>query len=330
MRATEWTRSDEVSVRRQVAARLEASILDGGLPPGHRLPGIRILARRLGLHRHTVAAVYRELADAGVVVTVPGSGTYVADPRGGSGQAPAERRHDPARSFRDFLGRQRAAGTGAEELSALFSRWCVQVSAGRLLLVEPEADLRRILLHELRRALPCRVEFLSALRLRRAPGSALNGVPVARPPVLAALLPRLVPGTEALPLQLSGGGRELALVRRLPPRSVVAVVTSSGAVRRRARELLMAETRLGTGLVLPSPDDAQSLSRALRIARLLFVDALCARMPGLRECRRKVEFRLLAPAAAAALRGWLAGPERRSAERGGTREGPGGTRHGAG
>ena len=54
--------------RRQIALRLEAGIRDGGYAEGTRLPSVRAMGERLGVHRETVAAAYRELGADAVVL----------------------------------------------------------------------------------------------------------------------------------------------------------------------------------------------------------------------------------------------------------------------
>ena len=54
-------------------------IRSGVYPVGTRLPGVRSAAREFGVHANTVSRVYGELADAGLLRTVQGSGTFVVD-----------------------------------------------------------------------------------------------------------------------------------------------------------------------------------------------------------------------------------------------------------
>ncbi|TRW43357.1 GntR family transcriptional regulator [Georgenia yuyongxinii] len=63
----------------QVRAQLAAQITAGRLQAGTRLPTVRQLASDLGLAVNTVARVYRELEQAGAVLTKGRSGTFVAD-----------------------------------------------------------------------------------------------------------------------------------------------------------------------------------------------------------------------------------------------------------
>jgi DNA-binding transcriptional regulator YhcF (GntR family) len=70
--------SGDVPPFEQVRRQVQEQAASGALPPGHRLPTVRALAEQLGLAVNTVARAYRELEQAGVVVTRGRSGTFVA------------------------------------------------------------------------------------------------------------------------------------------------------------------------------------------------------------------------------------------------------------
>jgi GntR family transcriptional regulator len=69
----------------QVRSQLAAAVDDGRLAPGTRLPPIRALAEDLGLAANTVARAYRELEEAGLVVTRGRLGTVVSPDAGAAG-----------------------------------------------------------------------------------------------------------------------------------------------------------------------------------------------------------------------------------------------------
>src|SRR3954454_13331019 len=62
----------------QIADHLVGEVAAGRLAPRERLPGERGLAQRLGVGRASVRAALAFLQLQGVVVTRPGSGSYVA------------------------------------------------------------------------------------------------------------------------------------------------------------------------------------------------------------------------------------------------------------
>jgi GntR family transcriptional regulator len=62
-------------VAEHVAARIEA----GDLQPGQRLPPERDLAIEYGVAYHTVRNATKLLRERGLIVTIHGGGTYVAE-----------------------------------------------------------------------------------------------------------------------------------------------------------------------------------------------------------------------------------------------------------
>lgn len=64
----------------EIAESLRALIERGRLRPGDALPPVRALAETLGVNRNTAVAAYRQLTQAGAVVTRGRGGTRVADP----------------------------------------------------------------------------------------------------------------------------------------------------------------------------------------------------------------------------------------------------------
>lgn len=61
----------------QLAAILRARIKSGEIAPGDVLPSINYLAQETGLAVGTIRRAIKVLADEGLVVTVPGRGSFV-------------------------------------------------------------------------------------------------------------------------------------------------------------------------------------------------------------------------------------------------------------
>ena len=92
----------------QVRSQVVDLVESGALPPGHRLPTVRRLADDLGLAPNTVARAYRELEQAGVVVTRGRNGTFVAV-RG------SDRDREAAVAARQYVRRARELGVEAAQ-----------------------------------------------------------------------------------------------------------------------------------------------------------------------------------------------------------------------
>ena len=63
----------------QLAAVLRARIKSGKIPPREALPSITYLVQETGLAVGTIRKAIKVLSDEGLVVTVPGRGSYVVD-----------------------------------------------------------------------------------------------------------------------------------------------------------------------------------------------------------------------------------------------------------
>jgi len=87
------------TAREHLTGQLRAALLSGHVAARDPLPSTRALAAAMGVSRGTVVSVYEDLAGEGYVVSVPGSGTFVADdlPVTGAQPAPVQ----PKRASRD-------------------------------------------------------------------------------------------------------------------------------------------------------------------------------------------------------------------------------------
>lgn len=320
-----------VPLRDRVAAALESGVRDGRWGPGDALPAARQLARRLGVHRHTVGAAYRRLAERGLVVRAPGHPPRVApfgSPRvvgAGSprvmpapasrGGAPARRvtaSEEPARSIARGLASARLRGFAREDALQALREGLALVRHPFVTLYEPRPGLRAALAAELAEALGVP---LHAARAPAPTGPPRPGAALLR----AELWPRLaarLPEVERIPIRLAGGGRERErILRELPRPCVVGLLTRSRTVRAFATELAASAYGRGVSLAAPDPDDLGAVERAARVAALFLVDASCAAaVPPTRATVRRL--RLVAEPDAAALRRYFGARGRPGGPRG--------------
>jgi GntR family transcriptional regulator len=63
----------------QIESQLKHAVAAGALRQGEALPSVRKLASELRINPNTVARAYQNLERDGVIRTVPGGGTYVAE-----------------------------------------------------------------------------------------------------------------------------------------------------------------------------------------------------------------------------------------------------------
>ena len=69
---------DPRPIYEQIQAELRRLMLTGALPPGSRLPSVRELAGQLAINPNTIQRAYRELELDGYILSVAGTGSFVA------------------------------------------------------------------------------------------------------------------------------------------------------------------------------------------------------------------------------------------------------------
>jgi DNA-binding transcriptional regulator YhcF (GntR family) len=141
--------SGEVSLPDQIATQLRMAVLSGDLRPCERLPSVRVLARRFGLHHNTVSAAYRRLEQEGWVDVRRGSGVYVRERSGSAPEVRALGLESIEEAVASLVGFARSVGVEREELARLVRTANVKPITERILLVESDADLREIVMAEL-------------------------------------------------------------------------------------------------------------------------------------------------------------------------------------
>jgi len=70
--------SSGIALYEQIVEQVRTQILSGTLLAGEPLPSLRALARDLRVSLITTTRAYNELAAAGLIVNVPGKGSFVA------------------------------------------------------------------------------------------------------------------------------------------------------------------------------------------------------------------------------------------------------------
>lgn len=79
-------------IYQQLAQQIREAIARGELQPEAALPSVRQLSRELVVNPNTVARAYTELEREGLLVSRPGRGFYVAQPRNDLTRAARDRR----------------------------------------------------------------------------------------------------------------------------------------------------------------------------------------------------------------------------------------------
>lgn len=222
------SKNSAASLREQLATQLTLGILSGDLKAGEKLPSVRELARRYGVHANTVSAAYRDLDARGWVELRKGSGLYVKQLQGA---APPDGSLDSL--IESFLAETRAKGFSVAEVRARLEPLLGTTPIRRLLVAEPEPELRAVLVAELRPQVALPVT-----------GVPLDG-PINAGDAVTALLSR---GTQLRAVLPSGVPYHLLRSRSVPeylqgqqrpePNALIGVASASPEILRRIRTIL--------------------------------------------------------------------------------------------
>ena len=281
-------RKGGVPLHDQLLAQLELKILSGAIAPGQRLPSVRVLARRLGLHANTVSSAYRDLEEAGHVELRRGAGVYV---RAGA-PASLEDAKGLDEMVRLALRVAFRKGHSGSEIRAAVERWLRAAPPERVVIVDPRRETLELLAHEVRSTLGVPASGCTLEELEREPGLASGALLLAFP-YHSAKVARVAPGAALETVHIEASTEDQDAARAVPVGSTILIVSCSpillqivGAFAGSLRgDEVLVETRLLARRA--------EWRRLVPAADLVFADALAG--PAVREARprRLRELRLL-------------------------------------
>jgi DNA-binding transcriptional regulator YhcF (GntR family) len=143
-----FVHSGDVSIHDQIVTQVSLGVLAGDPGPGEQLPSIRTMAQRFDINAATVSAAYRELERERWVEFRRGSGVFVRDtpPREIKGIRPALHLD---RLIANLIQAARASDMSPADLRARILGHLDAAPPARLLLIESDVELRRIVMQEL-------------------------------------------------------------------------------------------------------------------------------------------------------------------------------------
>jgi DNA-binding transcriptional regulator YhcF (GntR family) len=294
------SKNSEVPLREQLTTQLVLGIVSDDLKPGQRLPSTRELARRFGIHSNTVSAAYRELSRRGWVEMRKGSGVYV---RPLDKDALLDSRLDLDQLISIFLRIARRRGFSLGEIQARIKQWLELRPPDRLLVIEPDAELRNILIAEIKEATGFAV---SGASLEDCAGSAqlAGAAPVALIGQAAHVRAALPPDTSCLLLHSRSVPESLQAAEPPPPDALLAVVSHWPDFLRWARAILVA-ARVDANALSFRDARQRGWQRGLRSSAFVITDVLtAARLPD--GCHARI-FRIIADSSLAELRDFVEG-----------------------
>ncbi len=148
------SKNSEVPLREQLATQIILGIVSDDLKPGQKLPSTRELARRYDIHSNTVSAAYQDLEHRGWVQFRKGSGVYVREL---NVDATADPKLELDQLISTLFQVARQRGHSLHEIQSRVKHWLETQPPDHILLIEPDEELRSILIAEIEAATGFRV-----------------------------------------------------------------------------------------------------------------------------------------------------------------------------
>src|SRR5919106_771976 len=226
------SKNSEVPIREQLVTQIVLGIVSNDLKIAERLPSTRELARRYDIHANTVSAAYRELARRGWVEFRKGSGVYVR----ARTDEPLENGLALDQLISRFFRNLREEGYSLAEIQAGIQRSLSTQRPDHFLLLEPDPELREILIAEISAATKAKVMGVGPDGIDNTTG----GVPLVLYGHMVEYADRIKPETDVLVLHSASIVESFRGETKPSPEALVAIVSRWPEFLRWARTLLVA------------------------------------------------------------------------------------------
>jgi GntR family transcriptional regulator len=286
-------RTGEVSLREQLRMQVVLSILSGELAPGKRLPSTRELARRFGIHANTASAAYRQLEEEGWLEFRHGSGVFVRNTRPTGPLSPEMESYLAVdRLIGELVAKARDLGAAGSLVRSRMRHWLSMEAPSRWLVIEPEPELRSILVFELEKRLKLPVSGCAPEECP-ASGRLQGAMPLALPNRAEMVRTALPPEVALVILQIHPVAPSLQEFMPAPEEALIGIASRWKEFHRIAHTMMIASGIPPESLLIR---DAASTGwkRGLEQVRAIVCDA--ATESHLPKGPRAISYRLIAEA----------------------------------
>ena len=224
-----------IAVRDQLVEQIGLQIAAGLLTGKEKLPSIRALAQRLGIHHSTVTSAYNHLAEVGLLEIRQGSGVRVAT------KSPGRDVDEPGGSadalFRNFLSHAADHGLSRKDLQERFQQVINKKPVVRILVVDRNKDFHKLLLAELQPHFELPIQPITPEELKQQQNLLDDSFIISSLYHVFPLQGIAVDPTRFVVCNIEPGREQLEVINSLPPASIVMLVSVSPTLLKMARNV---------------------------------------------------------------------------------------------
>lgn len=261
-------KESSIPIRDQLIEQVALQIASGILKHKEKLPSIRALATRLGIHYSTVTAAYNHLADVGLLDIRQGSGVRVAG-RAGTADG-GGREKDLDAMVAEFLAKVAEKGYSRAQLIAAYEKIGNRPPIRRIVAVDGNVDFHPILLSELKPHFNLPVETCTIEQWKKKQHD--DALVITSLYHLWAFQEFITDPTRLVVCNIEPGRAEIETATQLPTGNLVLLVSVSETMMRIANKLISSNRgeEIPVRSVLPS--DQKELHYMMKHANLVICD----------------------------------------------------------
>jgi DNA-binding transcriptional regulator YhcF (GntR family) len=263
------SKDNAVPIRDQLVEQIGLQIASGALKGDEKLPSIRALASRLGIHYNTVSSAYNHLAGAGLLEIRQGSGVRVAN------KVPKQESERPNLDsvLRAFLANAAEQGFSRQEMKDCVNRVLASKPVSRILVIDRNPDFQPVLVAELKPYFSLPVQAITPDELASDLSLFSDALIVTSVYNVSAIQNLPLDPTRLVVCTIEPGRNEMSLVAKLDQGSLLLVISISQTLLNIANKVMAAIAGDKVAIRTILLDDRKELDYMLQYGSAVICDA---------------------------------------------------------
>jgi DNA-binding transcriptional regulator YhcF (GntR family) len=265
-------KESSVPVRDQLIEQIGLQIASGTLKGKEKLPSIRQLAQKLGIHHSTVTSAYNHLAEVGLLEIRQGSGVRVASKLSARDSESTDNNNIEA-LFNSFLSRVTDYGYSRKDVEKVFNSIAKKQPLKRILIVDRNKDFHKLLLAELQPHFSLPITPITYEELKDKQALLADSLITASLYHVHPLKSLPIDPTRFVVCNIEPGRAQLEVLTSVPAGSIVLLVSVSPTLLKMATNVAAALRGEEIAIRTVLADDSKELKYMMKYAKAVLCDS---------------------------------------------------------